>query len=136
MARNRWRARLEDGLKLDLNQLIRDGVARPGSICRASIQWTVVYSGDARAAGIITARISGESYGWLELEIDGRRQEIRWKACRAILAGGNGISFVPSGIAWFRSSGGPMGQALSPVAKPGGDVSPTARNLRHGMIGR
>ncbi|MDI9848135.1 hypothetical protein QM467_08740 [Rhodoblastus sp. 17X3] len=76
MARDRWRARLEDGLKLDLNKLIRDGVLRPGSTCRASIRWANVYSSDESAAGVMTAHMCGKSYGWLELEVDGRRQEI------------------------------------------------------------
>lgn len=76
MARDRWRVRLEDGLKLDLTKLIREGIMRPGSTCRASIRWAVVYSGEERAAGVITAHLCGESYGRLELEVDGHWQEI------------------------------------------------------------
>jgi hypothetical protein len=76
MARDRWRARLEDGLKLDLNKLIRDGLARPGSDCRSSIRWTRTRDGAEVASGRIAVNMLGEANGWFSLEVDGLRQEI------------------------------------------------------------
>jgi len=67
---------LEDGLKLDLNKLIRDGLARPGCHCRASICWTRTRDGAEVASARIAVNMIGEADGWLSLEIDGRRREI------------------------------------------------------------
>jgi hypothetical protein len=76
MARDRWRARLEDGLKLDLNKLIRDGLARPGFYCRSPIRWTRTRDGAEVASASIAVKMLGEASGWFSLEIDGYRQEI------------------------------------------------------------
>jgi hypothetical protein len=62
MSRWRQRVRLEDGLKLDLNFLIRDGLARPGKKCYATITWN-------GKPGQLTADLTGVQQGWLRLEL-------------------------------------------------------------------
>ncbi|MBB4196681.1 hypothetical protein GGD83_000452 [Rhodoblastus sphagnicola] len=73
MARDRWRARLEDGLKLDLNKLICDGMVKPGCDLWASIRWSYTNSGGVVAAGAIRSSFHGET-GLLDLELGGVRQ--------------------------------------------------------------
>ena len=51
MARWRERVRLEDGLKLDLNKLLRDGFGKTGQRRWRSIQWSYVRSGEVIASG-------------------------------------------------------------------------------------
>lgn len=75
MARNGWRGRLEDGLKLDLSKLMRDGAVRAGENRESEIAW-LGSSGEPVASGRIAAFMRAGAAGWLELEIDGRRQEI------------------------------------------------------------
>jgi hypothetical protein len=62
MSRGRQRVRLEDGLKLDLNWLIQQGLARPGVKSYAAIAWK-------REAGRLTADLTGVQQGWLRLEL-------------------------------------------------------------------
>jgi hypothetical protein len=62
MSRWRQRVRLEDGLKLDLNFLTRDCLARPGKKCYATITW----NGEP---GQLTADMTGVQQGWLRLEL-------------------------------------------------------------------
>ena len=69
MGRARQRIRLEDGLKLDLNQLARDGYVRPGAdIGLRGVRWTHAYWGEI-AFGIITADMRGCSPGWLRIRV-------------------------------------------------------------------
>jgi hypothetical protein len=60
MGRWRYRVRLEDGLKLDLNRLFLDAVATRGEVRRAVITWHRSSSGDIVVAGTIE-QISGKS---------------------------------------------------------------------------
>jgi hypothetical protein len=59
MARSRQRVRLQDGLWLDLNKLLRDGFGPPsGKDFQASgIRWTSSHSGEI-ASGLITEKES------------------------------------------------------------------------------
>ena len=41
MSRPRERVRLQDGLKLDLNKLIRQKLVRPGSKTGTGIRWSI-----------------------------------------------------------------------------------------------
>lgn len=65
MPRPRQRVCLQDGLKLDLNRLIRQGFARPGAkLGPHVIQWSNSYTGEFVASGEITADLSGRDEGW------------------------------------------------------------------------
>jgi hypothetical protein len=71
MGRRGYRARLESGLKLDLNSLARRGTIRPGAATGPrGIIWTHSYWGDV-ASGVITADLSGTDEGWFRIQIDG-----------------------------------------------------------------
>ena len=78
MPRPGYRARLENGLKLDLNRLSRQGFIRPGIATRpVGITWTSDYWGEI-ATGTITADMSGENgpHGWFRIQIGGLDQRI------------------------------------------------------------
>jgi hypothetical protein len=62
MSRFRQRVRLEDGLKLDLNWLIRERLARPGVKCNCAIGWR-------GETGRLTVDLTGVQQGWLRLEL-------------------------------------------------------------------
>lgn len=65
------RARLESGLKLDINSLARRGIIKPGAATGpVGIRWTNSYWGDI-ASGIVTADLSGTDEGWLRIQIEG-----------------------------------------------------------------
>jgi hypothetical protein len=49
MPRPRHRVRLEDGLNLDLNRLIRQNLVRPGAAWGSTILWSYRYSGEESA---------------------------------------------------------------------------------------
>jgi len=76
MARPCQRARLESGLKLDLNRLARRGFLQPGTHKRSVIFWTNGCTGEQIAAGTISANLSGPPYGLLCIQIGGRKQQI------------------------------------------------------------
>lgn len=57
MGRWRDRVRLEDGLKLDLNKLLRAGYGKMGLCCWNKIQWTFLATGEVIASG------------WLEMDL-------------------------------------------------------------------
>lgn len=69
MARPCSKVRLENGLKLDLNNLARLGLVKPGSItASAGIVWTHSYWGEI-AHGVISARMEPDWGGWLRIQI-------------------------------------------------------------------
>lgn len=76
MARWRERVRLEDGLKLNLNKLLRDGFGMTGECHWRSIQWNYVGTGEIIASG--------------SLEMDLREAE----AARAVLRLGKLEQFI------------------------------------------
>jgi len=77
MARPCQRVRLESGLKLDLNRLVRRGYIRPGAHTGPfSIWWTDGYSGEKIASGVINAEMRGPVDGWFQIQIDGIDQRI------------------------------------------------------------
>jgi hypothetical protein len=76
MARSCSKVRLENGLKLDLNNLARRGFVRRGAVTGpVGITWTHSYWGEI-AAGKIWASMDDPSYGRFEIEIGGARQFI------------------------------------------------------------
>ena len=66
------RARLESGLKLDINRLARDGIIRFGLATGPSgIKWTNSYWGDDIASGTLSANLAGDIEGWFHVKLDG-----------------------------------------------------------------
>lgn len=75
----RWcqRARLESGLKLDINRLARRGFIRFGAATGpVGITWTDSYTGGEIAFGIITADMSDFYRGWVRIRIGQIDQQI------------------------------------------------------------
>jgi hypothetical protein len=71
MARQRERTCLEQGLKLDLVQLVRRGFIQPGAnLGPRRIQWNDGMSGELIASGIITADLRGSDSGWLQINME------------------------------------------------------------------
>jgi hypothetical protein len=69
MSRSRQRVCLQDGLKLDLNQLSRTGLIKLGSnIGPRGIRWSNSYWGEI-ASGIISGDTSGQHEGWLRIQL-------------------------------------------------------------------
>ena len=70
MPRPLQRVRLESGLRLNLNSLVRRGFIKTGAITGpAGIAWTDGYTGQQIASGYITADMSGEQNGWLRIRL-------------------------------------------------------------------
>jgi hypothetical protein len=75
MARQRERACLEQGLKLDLVQLARRELIQFGAnVGPRNIQWTNGMSGEVIASGVITADMSGSDVGWLQINMENFQQ--------------------------------------------------------------
>ena len=75
----RWcqRARLENGLKLDITRLARRGFIRFGAATGpVGIKWTNSYTGNEIASGIITANMSEPYSGWFQIRIRQLDQQI------------------------------------------------------------
>jgi hypothetical protein len=82
MPRYRERVRLEDGLKLDLNNLKRQGYVKPGkSTVSKSICWREAISGEIIAFGSIYSHAESPSEGGsLHIAIEELSQKIRLQA--------------------------------------------------------
>jgi hypothetical protein len=77
MPRPRQRACLENGLKLDLNKLARQGLVRPGaSVGPYFIRWFSTYWDEEIASGLISASMEGEYEGWFRIQIGSLDQRI------------------------------------------------------------
>ena len=71
MPRPRERVCLQDGLKLDLNRLARNGFIRLGARSGPiGIHWYSIYWDTQLASGLITADMSGPQEGWFRLQGD------------------------------------------------------------------
>jgi hypothetical protein len=69
MPRPRQRVCLQEGLKLELNRLIRRGTVRPSTKTGPHlIQWTNSYTGELVAVGEITANLCGSEEGWFRFQ--------------------------------------------------------------------
>lgn len=76
MARPRQRARLEDGLRLDLNRLVRNGFASPGRRSPAKgIRWSYVYADEVAAEGLVEADLTDDG-GWLRIAVGSLDQRV------------------------------------------------------------
>jgi hypothetical protein len=70
MARQRQRACLQQGLKLDLNRLAQQGLVKPGAQTGPfAIRWTNSYWQEEIASGLISADMQGETEGSLRIQI-------------------------------------------------------------------
>ncbi len=67
MPRDRWRATLDSGRKLDLAKLIPRGAGKPGS----NISWLLTYGSGEKVTVLLKLR---DVDGWLELSFGGRWQ--------------------------------------------------------------
>ena len=77
MSKPRQRACLENGLKLDLNKLTRQGFVRPGaSVVPYRNCWFSTYWNEELAAGLISANMEGEYEGWFRIQIGNLDQTI------------------------------------------------------------
>jgi hypothetical protein len=73
--RHRLRACLQNGLKLDLNLLIRQGTVRPGfSTGPGLLQWT--RSEEVTASAVITANLCDPETAWLSVQASRLNQRI------------------------------------------------------------
>jgi hypothetical protein len=136
MARDRQRVRLEDGLKLDLNRLIRQHVVRPGGLRRSTIRWSHRFSDEEVASGRLSADVTRDGRGWLRIELGGLDQRIDLLGTLATTVATNGISFVRKPGGARPCSGSRRGRDPSPVDRLGGGKSLTARNSKRPMIAR
>jgi hypothetical protein len=76
MARPRQRVCLQEGLHLDLNQLARAGFIQRGShTSERGIQWAHPHRG-LIASGFVSADMSGQEEGWLNIRIGDFSQQI------------------------------------------------------------
>jgi hypothetical protein len=70
MPRQCQRVRLETGLKLDLNRLVRNGFIRPGEATGPiGIAWHNNYFDEEIASGFITADMSDPGIGWFRVRL-------------------------------------------------------------------
>jgi hypothetical protein len=78
--RQRQRACLQNGLKLDLNRLIRQGAVRPGFISEPYVmQWT--RSGALIGLAVITANLCDPATSWLRIQAPTVDQQITLISC-------------------------------------------------------
>jgi hypothetical protein len=93
MGRRRQRVRLEDGLKLDLNRLIRQKSVRPGGTSGAKIRWSDRHSDEEIAVGSIVADMRADVIGAILLTVGDCSQRIVLQ-CRPRHFGGGQWYFV------------------------------------------
>ncbi len=80
MPRPRERVRLEDGLKLDLNRLLRQNLVKSGAAWGSTIFWHERMSGREIASGRVSADMTGDRRGWLRLQLGTLDQSIDLEA--------------------------------------------------------
>ena len=77
MPRPRMRACLEQGLKLDLNKLRRQGLIKPGShVGPTLVQWWSSYWDEEIARAQISASMANDYEGWFRIQIESLDQTI------------------------------------------------------------
>jgi hypothetical protein len=86
MPRPRSRACLEDGLKLDLNHLVRKGFIKFGGNIGARIAWSNSHQGTI-ASGVISADVTDPSRAWFRISIGGFVQQITLQSRPRYLGG-------------------------------------------------
>jgi len=77
MPRPRYRACLQDGLKLDLNRLRRQGFVCPGANTGPyGIRWSYSYTDEEICSGTLSASMEYENQGWLRIQIGSLDQHL------------------------------------------------------------
>ena len=77
MPRPRKRARLEDGLKLDINKLRRQGLIQPGTYVGPNpVRWWSTYWDEEIARAQISASMTNDYEGWIRIQIGSLDQTI------------------------------------------------------------
>ena len=137
MSRPRERVCLQDGVKLDLNQLARKGFIKPGAnIGVRGITWTHSYWGEI-ANGLITTDMRAASMrNGFESRLATLPSGSYFPRDRAILAGTNGILFARLRIDSLRCCGNQLAQRGFAAGRPGASKSPISRNLTTRQAGR
>ena len=77
MSRRRERVRLEDGLKLDLNKLLRDGFGKTGEWRWGAIHWNYVGMGEVVASGALEMDLREDDDARVELRLGKLEQFIQ-----------------------------------------------------------
>ena len=77
MARSCERVRLEDGLKLNLNKLLRNGFGKTGEWRRRSIRWSYVGTDEVIASGFLEMDLQYDEYARARLSLGKLDQFIR-----------------------------------------------------------
>jgi len=107
--------RLEDGLKLDLNRLVRMGVAKPGWLAGGIIRWQNNYAGETIATAEITAEMNDPWEGWLDIRLGNLQQRIilvarqrhfgahQWYFMCPVMNQRTSVLWMPSGATRFCS---------------------------------
>src|SRR5262249_18251793 len=95
MPRPRQRACLQDGLKLDLNGLIRRGTVQPGWKAGPHlVQWS--NDGNLIASGFVTADMTGSDRGSFRFQGRDREEWTGLVACRRNFGGGQWYFICPA----------------------------------------
>jgi hypothetical protein len=102
MPRQRQRACLQHGLKLDLNRLVRQGLIKPGAQTGPfTIRWTNTYWQEEIASGLISADMQGKTEGSLHIQIGELDQTIIRVASRRL---GKKLMSLPQEARTYRLS--------------------------------
>jgi hypothetical protein len=130
MARWRERVRLEDGLELDLNKLLRDGFGKIGEWRRRSIQWSYVGTGEVIASGSLEMEMTYESDARAQLTLGRLSQFIRMVREPRRFGGGQWYFVCPTtarlaSVLWL-----PPGASRFASRQTWGGASPMARSFR------
>ena len=75
MPRPRQRACLEQGLKLDINKLAREGLLHPGARFSCTYSWINSRTGQPTASALIIAQLQTGA-GWFRIQMEGLDQSI------------------------------------------------------------
>ena len=135
MPRARKRVRLEDGLKLDMNKLMRDGLGQAGMNSRPiSIRWTRTYTDEEIAGGCILLTAESEDRARLRIMMVNLDQRIELVAQPRRLGGQQWYSCVRLRAGNVQCCGCLPAQRASTAAKRGGRRLPMAHNSRHRWI--
>src|ERR1051326_6183525 len=98
MPRPRYRACLQEGLKLDLNRLRRQKFVQPGIYTNCSIRWSNTYTEEEIASGLLTANITGDCEGWVRIQIGSLDQQLKLYRRRRHFGGGQWYFACP--VSW------------------------------------
>jgi len=124
------RACLEQGLRLDLNWLVRNGLVRPGEwMPELKFSWKLDRTDREPSLGLLTSNMEGNE-GHLRIQIGKIDQIIKLAANERHLVASGSISFVR----FYKNGARSFGNRLEPVdllvALLGSSKQPTPRNSK------